>query len=376
MRKGIKTFGLYGNKNINLSNDSIIRKELKYSDVDFHYINKDIIIPDYQRELDNDKIEEIIEEVKNNNGYLNNCTNPIQLASIQIQDNEWSHYILDGQHRFMAITKLPESFPDLYQSFVLHQCKSEEDAISIFQKLIKGQEKIYLLSSDIFDNDFRESRQYKFREYLKTYYSNHFANSDKNKWIYTIDSFLKDIGNKNFFQIKKLNTIVKMKDYLFKKLIKFSSKVDYKRIVNESSKLLYKKELDILIECDFTCLGLKNNNFTDYIFTCKNNKITPYHNWKECKAVIPKQLKTDVWKTYFNNKIKKRCPITDCKKFITNENFSTGHIISEANNGTLKIDNLYPICISCNSKMGTKNWQSFDNNSYQKIIKKQEQIDI
>lgn len=376
MRKGAKTYGLYGIKNINLSNDLIVRKDLKYSDVEYHFNNKDIIIPDYQRELDHDKIQEIVEEVKLNNGYLNNCTNPIQIASIQINDTEWSHYILDGQHRFMAITKLADLFPDLYQSFVLHQCKTENDAIIIFEKLIKGQEKLYLLSKDVFNNDFRESRQFKFREYLKTYYSNHFANSEKNKWVYTIDSFLQELGNKNFFQIKKYNTIIKIKDYLFKKLIKFSMKVEYERITKDSPKLLYKKELDILNICDYNCLGLKNNNFIDYIFTSKNNKISAHHNWKVCKEVIPKQIKTEVWQTYYNTNNKKCCPITDCKKIITNVNFSTGHIISEANKGTLKLDNLHPICVSCNSKMGTKNWQLFDEYSYQKIIKQQEILDI
>ena len=54
---------------------------------------------------------------------------------------------------------------------------------------------------------------------MKEYYSNHFANSEKNKWVYTIDSFLQEIGNRNFFQIKKYNTIIKMKDYIFKKLV-------------------------------------------------------------------------------------------------------------------------------------------------------------
>jgi len=138
----------------------------------------------------------------------------------------------------------------------------------------------------------------------------------------------------------------------------------------------YKKEFDILNTCDYTCLGLKNNNFIDYIFTSKNNKISAHHEWKTCKDVISKQIKTDVWKTYYNNKTKKCCPITDCKKFITNVNFSTGHIISEANKGTLQIDNLHPICVSCNSKMSTKNWQLFDESSYYKIIKQQEILDI
>jgi 5-methylcytosine-specific restriction endonuclease McrA len=44
------------------------------------------------------------------------------------------------------------------------------------------------------------------------------------------------------------------------------------------------------------------------------------------------------------------------KKYLTN---SCGHIISEFNGGELKLDNLMPICNSCNSSMGTKNMNEY-----------------
>ena len=40
-------------------------------------------------------------------------------------------------------------------------------------------------------------------------------------------------------------------------------------------------------------------------------------------------------------------------------NFSCGHIIAEANGGELKLDNLKPICGSCNSSMNTCNMNDF-----------------
>lgn len=376
-RQGKNTYGLYGTTNSKLSdeNNKIIRKELKYSDVEFHYTKQTLIIPDYQRALDVDKINEIKLEIEKNNGYLNNCTNPIQLASIQQNNTEWKHYILDGQHRLSAILEVTNLIPNNYQSFVLHICSSEREAIKIFEKLIKGQEKLYLLSNDIFNDDFRKSRQYQFREYLKKYYPEHFVKSEKNKWIYTIDTFLKKLNDKGFFEKKKKGPI-KMKDYVMKKLSKFCKKINYENFIEKNPTLLYKKEHAILKKCDFNCMGLKNNNFIDYIFTSKNNKITPFHKWKENKQKIPKKNKDNVWNIYYKSKTKKQCPITNCKKFITKNKFHAGHIISEKNGGTIDDDNLHPICSTCNGKMGTKNWDKYDKLSYLKIMKQQEELII
>jgi hypothetical protein len=77
------------------------------------------------------------------------------------------------------------------------------------------------------------------------------------------------------------------------------------------------------------------------------------------KKTIPKALKIAVWNKYIGEEIGKVkclcCNITD----ITQLKFHTGHIISEANNGLTNIDNLKPICESCNKSMGTKNMDEF-----------------
>ena len=39
--------------------------------------------------------------------------------------------------------------------------------------------------------------------------------------------------------------------------------------------------------------------------------------------------------------------------------FHTGHYISEANGGEVKLDNLRPICKGCNLSMGTTNMEDF-----------------
>ena len=367
-----KTYGIFGTTNENLSKNTVIRKEMTYQDIEHHYNNGDIIIPEYQREINNDKIDEIILELKDDNMYLINCTNPIQLASMQIDKNKWIHYIIDGQHRFNSILQLTNTMPNNYQTFVLHICKREKDAIKIFEKLIKGQEKNYLLSDESLTNDFRRSKVYLTKEYFKKYHSEHFSDSEKNKNLYTIDSFLKELRDRGLFDKPKLKNKKKIREFLFKKLAKFSRKIKYEEMISNQPKLFMKKDIVILKECSYLCLGLKNCNFIDYVMTSKEKKITPMHYYKNVKDNISVKLKKDVWTFYYKNKTKKQCPITGCSKFVTSKKFSTGHIISEKNNGVLEIENLHPICNLCNSKMASKNWKDYDLLSYNKILKIQE----
>ncbi len=79
------------------------------------------------------------------------------------------------------------------------------------------------------------------------------------------------------------------------------------------------------------------------------------------KKLIPLTLKRKVWSEQIGEDIGKTkclcCRLTD----ISQMNFHCGHIISEANGGEIKVDNLRPICQSCNSSMGTVNMDVFMN---------------
>jgi hypothetical protein len=80
---------------------------------------------------------------------------------------------------------------------------------------------------------------------------------------------------------------------------------------------------------------------------------------KKKKKPVPAALKRKVWAKWLSEEIGKAkcmcCNLTD----ITQLNFHCGHIISEAEGGELKVDNLKPICQSCNSSMGTMNMDEF-----------------
>lgn len=70
-------------------------------------------------------------------------------------------------------------------------------------------------------------------------------------------------------------------------------------------------------------------------------------------------FKIRVWNKHIGDEIGKTkclcCKLQD----IYQASFSCGHIISEYNGGELKLDNVKPICASCNSSMGTKNMDEY-----------------
>jgi len=96
-----------------------------------------------------------------------------------------------------------------------------------------------------------------------------------------------------------------------------------------------------------------NDNLSESVQTSKIDK--------KKKKAIPPTLKIKVWNKHIGDEVgKTKCMC--CKlKDIYQASFSCGHIVSEFNGGELKLDNLIPICTSCNSSMGVKNMNEYIN---------------
>ncbi len=77
------------------------------------------------------------------------------------------------------------------------------------------------------------------------------------------------------------------------------------------------------------------------------------------KTPISHLMKKKVWEMYIGlSKGDDKCKICNIHT-IYQMSFSCGHIIPESHNGSTTIDNLRPICVSCNSSMGTKDMRTF-----------------
>jgi 5-methylcytosine-specific restriction endonuclease McrA len=80
---------------------------------------------------------------------------------------------------------------------------------------------------------------------------------------------------------------------------------------------------------------------------------------KTRKDFISKQLRIDVWNKYIGlNMGETKCLCCGIFK-IQQLNFECGHIIAESLGGPTTVDNLLPICGSCNKSMGIKNLYEF-----------------
>lgn len=88
-----------------------------------------------------------------------------------------------------------------------------------------------------------------------------------------------------------------------------------------------------------------------------NKKETPKKP-RTARKTIPKILKNQVWDKHIGReKGIGNCKVCQCE--IDSKGFECGHIISVKENGPTTIDNLVPICSTCNKSMGTDNLESF-----------------
>lgn len=86
------------------------------------------------------------------------------------------------------------------------------------------------------------------------------------------------------------------------------------------------------------------------------------------KKGVPTALKNAVWMTYNGSTFEAKCHVSWCKNKVTVFNFEAGHDIPESKGGATCLDNLRPICASCNKSMGN----SYTISEFSKIYMRKE----
>lgn len=106
-------------------------------------------------------------------------------------------------------------------------------------------------------------------------------------------------------------------------------------------------------------MNRRNGNCGRCFSLCKTRIIVP----KKKKTTISSAIKDAVWRKEIGdiNKFEIRCPVCLDNK-ITSRNFQCGHIIAESKGGDSSVNNLRPICGSCNTSMGTTHMNDFIKN--------------
>ena len=91
--------------------------------------------------------------------------------------------------------------------------------------------------------------------------------------------------------------------------------------------------------------------------------VTPPPTEIKKRRAIPKRIRGLVWKDHFGESMSGSCFC--CKKILEAlDDWHAGHIIAHANGGRDNVENLRPVCISCNLSMGTENMDDFKRRCY------------
>jgi hypothetical protein len=325
-------------------------------------LSKNIELPYNQRICDDMKVKEIINYQQNY--YKNhNKFNLLGLLNFHYCIKNSIYYLIDGQHRYEAIKKMADIYPEFPILIEIVLVKSMDEMIDNYNIINKNTE-LPPISDNINIEIHKKIFKY-YEEKFNTLWS--LKKSPKRPNI-----------NKNDFQGAISFLLEKLPDTIHNNLIDIIDDYNIKMGQWDINKFPNIKNLkspdEILKKCrDKECyFGMFNHLGEDYhyqwvINIIKNetgeeifiNKKTKYK-----KKSIPKGVKNDSWKKYIGKDIgETSCPVCRSNK-ISQMNFIAGHIISEVDGGDCSVKNIIPICLGCNSSMGTQNLIDYTKEYY------------
>jgi hypothetical protein len=159
-----------------------------------------------------------------------------------------------------------------------------------------------------------------------------------------------------------LNYLIKKeKDYLIKRAKENSIYFTNILRIENIQKIHYDSVCQYLIEKYNELMLLEESNAKKKAEEVTNTIKTDKKVNKPKKKNISQLMKRRVWAKHIGEEIGKTkclcCNMSD----ITQLTFNCGHIISHSNGGETNVENLLPICQSCNSSMGTQNLFHYKN---------------
>lgn len=298
--------------------------------------------PNYQKEINIDKVNEMIVSYKKNPEFFN-YKNKLVFSFVPSTQNL---YIMDGQHRIELIKNLVLNNYNNCIILCIYIIDNEEKNISLFDDLNKDS---YKNSTYVNLDDFSKELHLKLKEYFNKYALYFDKKEKKDSYKMTLSNFLEKIENSNYLlNFTNINDII---NDIEKSNQYFNNCIGYLEYYNDNPKLFYKDEQDCVK--NGIIFSLTNNNFIDYLI---NKNVKPEHKFKKDKKRISSSLKRKVWEKEYGNANNGRCPYKKCVNTIYKNNYSCGHIISEYNDGKTDISNLRPMCHGCNNKLGKRNW--------------------
>lgn len=338
-------------------------------------LSEKIIIPNEQRIRDDDKVDEIKKYQDNYYKNGNNHFNFLGCINIHYCDEDGKNYLVDGQHRFKAMEKLhkEDNYKNFYVQVEIVKVNNKNELIENYKMINKNTE-LPEFPEDINKNLVENVCKYFFSVYPKI-------------WTMKKKSIRPKL-NKNQFQEAVAFLYVKLSE----SNVNIDDEEDLKKIIitkNDEMSIwsseAYEKQIRKLKKIDKYIEECRQHNMYLGMYNYVNESYC--YDWikdiikqktgeiikkekKTRKKSIPKMLRKKVWSTYNKNAKSAVCYCCELNKFDYMDPWECGHVISEHNGGTLNIDNLRPICGSCNKSMGIQDMNEYKKKYFVKKKKK------
>lgn len=328
--------------------------------VDFiEYIDSGVItIPDFQRDPDRDKIEDIVNTYKNKklkgrNWFIEQ--GQISLCGVPT-DGDKKLYVVDGQHRITAMQKLrEEDVLDGEMLINITKCDSLAEMKDFYAKL--NINTVLPINYNVIEDIFFTNELLKVKNKLKQSYKTMFGKTrgnNSNVVFYHIDDFI------NKFSVESLKKHWEISDItcekIWRKLMEIndaaSSEINKIRQKEKIGRFANAKPMEKMNAHRFY-LSFKSGVQWDMFAENYNIRVIVKKN----KCDIPSKIRSKVWRKQFPDSLTGTCYC--CGEEISNDNYECGHKISEYNGGNVEVSNLEPVCGGCNKSMGIMHMDVF-----------------
>lgn len=312
-------------------------KPVHKSDVYIEYkLTKDELVvlpllrPPYQADLDETKVQEMFAsyQTKPEFGHFKNTI----IIAVRMSGQR-CFYLVDGQHR----VEMCKRYPITYSFRVLfYPICTDDEMRHLFREINHDSHKNLTYVSLGADTARLVD------DFMDHYKDKPFTKKKGDSRLYTLKNFTDLLSD----YIQRFTDLPSLIQSIEQKQLEFIQLVDFTHSYAEEKEC-------IQMQC---ILPLKECNFIEYLL---NNVEPDYKGKGKSFKTIPKTLRRSIWSHWVGMKDgQPLCPI--CKvTLIEQMSFHCGHIIAKSKGGTNTVENLRPICQSCNSSMGNQNMDDF-----------------
>lgn len=323
--------------------------------------------PSFQRMRDEDKVKEII-KVQQDHITRNNQIRFPQSLIFGVIQGEPQGYLLDGQHRFLAICELYQTYRTPFLIPVcIHQFQSYDEMKTLFFELNQHTSMPEYVMNESNDKTQIESTcEHFFHAYPNIFVSSSFKRVNRPKIrkdrfqeaVHILVKLCEQHSQKMnlIHAIETQNQNMALRDWTTLLKTKTQNQDSKNRIIARAKKekfWLGLSEPDSMFEYQWVSECF-------YAYTGINTVPTKTSRSVRAKRTsIPKAIKRTVWDTYIGSiHGEALCPCCN-HATIHKDDFHAGHVVAQCKGGTNDVDNLRPICGMCNLSMGDKDMREF-----------------